>query len=107
MSQAILKNTGQGTAELSGDLSLHSVAALASEGDIQIQAATTSSMSWQLDLQHVGGVSSAGVALFLGWMRLCVARKVTMSIINAPDDMRGILNVCNLNSVFEPILTDG
>lgn len=106
MSQVMLKNTGQGTAELSGDLSLHTVAALASDGDIQIQAAATSTQTWRLDLQHVGGVSSAGVALLLGWVRLCAARKVTMSIINAPDDMRGILDVCNLESVFEPVLTD-
>lgn len=100
-----LKSTGQGTAELSGDLTLHTVADLVSQGEIEIEATATSAITtWQLDLQNVGRFSSAGVALLLSWLRLCVARNITMSVINAPEDMRGILKVCDLEDVFGPII---
>lgn len=107
MPQPMFKNTGQGTAELSGDLTLHTVAALASEGDTDIQnVVQNAGTTWQLDLQHVGRFSSAGVALLLGWLRLCTTGNITMSVINVPTDMRGILSVCDLDSVFEPVITD-
>lgn len=106
MSQPRLKDTGLGTAELSGDLTLHTVAELATVGEADIQTVVQNSgRTWQLDLQNVGRFSSAGVALLLGWLRLCQQHNIEMSIIHAPDDMRGILNVCDLDELFESVIT--
>jgi phospholipid transport system transporter-binding protein len=53
-----------------------------------------------IDLSGVGRVDSAGVALLLEWVRDAHANQATLSFINAPAQMRAIIDFCALNDVI-------
>lgn len=53
-----------------------------------------------IDLSGVQRVDSAGVALLLEWVRDAHASQATLSFINAPAQMRAIIDFCALNDVI-------
>ncbi|MES1941944.1 sulfate transporter/antisigma-factor antagonist STAS [Salinisphaera sp. T5B8] len=59
-----------------------------------------------IDLSGVKRVDSAGVALLLEWVRDAHARHATLSFINAPAQMRAIIDFCALNDVIRLRATD-
>ena len=53
-----------------------------------------------IDLSGVERVDSAGVALLLEWVRDAHANHASLSFINAPAQMRAIIDFCALNDVI-------
>lgn len=53
-----------------------------------------------IDLSDVGRVDSAGVALLLEWVRDAHVSNATLSFINAPAQMRSLIDFCALNDVI-------
>ena len=53
-----------------------------------------------IDLSGVKRVDSAGVALLLEWVRDAHANQASLSFINAPAQMRAIIDFCALNDVI-------
>lgn len=54
-----------------------------------------------IDLSGVQRVDSAGVALLLDWVRDARAAHATLSFVNAPAQMRAIIDFCALNDVIQ------
>lgn len=53
-----------------------------------------------IDLSDVTRVDSAGVALLLEWVRDAHAAQASLSFVNAPAQMRAIIDFCALNDVI-------
>lgn len=53
-----------------------------------------------IDLADVTRADSAGVALLLEWIRDAKHEGATLSFINAPEQMRAIINFCGLDEVI-------
>ena len=100
MTAPVLTSSATDSAALSGDLTLHTVTALIADGERAIAAAPA---QWTLDLSGVNRFSSAGVALLLNWMRVCVSQNKSLRLVNIPEDMRAIISVCDLEDVFAPL----
>ena len=100
MTTPALKQVSSDQAALSGDLTLHTVTSVISEGEEAIGKAST---QWTLDLSDVGRFSSAGVALLLNWLRVCETQNKSLRLKNIPDDMQAIIDVCDLEGVFAPL----
>jgi len=100
MTTPALKQVSSDQAALSGDLTLHTVTSVISEGEQAIGKATK---EWTLDLSGVGRFSSAGVALLLNWLRVCETQNKSLRLQNIPDDMQAIIDVCDLEGVFVPL----
>lgn len=84
-------------AHLSGDLTLVTVTPLVAQGEALIQQASD---TWQIDLQNVGRVSSAAVALLLDWVRYANRVGKHIRLQHLPDDMRPIIAISDLESLF-------
>lgn len=97
-----LKVSSDGVAMVSGDLTLHTVASLIESGEQAMKGADGKLM---IDLADVSQFSSAGVALILNWLRYAQTLDVTLQIRNPPSDLPAIIDVCDLDEVFEPVLT--
>lgn len=85
-------------ASLQGDLTLMSVVPLVAQGEALIDQAQNG--VWCLDLQGVQRVSSAAVALLLDWLRYANSAHVQLQLQHIPDEMRPIIAVSDLVSVF-------
>lgn len=53
-----------------------------------------------IDLGGVTHSDSAGVALLLEWIRDAQAAEATLRFVNAPSQMRAIIDFCGLNDVI-------
>jgi len=102
MSAPSLSVDKTGDIQVAGDLTLHTVASLIKPGQDAI-AQTQGKMV--VDLADVSRFSSAGVALILNWLRAAEAHKVSLMIKNPPADLPAIIEVCDLDAVFEPVLS--
>lgn len=85
-------------ARLSGDLTLYSVAVLVEPGERLIDQAQGD--TWHLDLASVSSVSSAAVALLLDWLRYATQVGVRLQLQHIPDDMRPIIAISDLETLF-------
>lgn len=101
MAAAELRSTDDNRAQLSGDLLNTTVVAVVEAGKQQIAQAGS---RWTLDMSGVERVSSAGVALLLEWLRAAQQHKVELKIENLPGHMQPILEISDLEPLFEPLL---
>lgn len=102
MSAPSLSVDKTGDIQVAGDLTLHTVASLIKPGHEAIAQAQGQVV---VDLAAVSRFSSAGVALILNWLRAAEAHKVSLMIKNPPADLPAIIEVCDLDAVFEPVLS--
>ncbi|GAA6144571.1 STAS domain-containing protein [Thalassolituus maritimus] len=101
--QPRLDTASAGEVQVSGDLTLHTVSGLIVDGQKAIRSAQG---ELDINLADVSRFSSAGVALLLNWLRTAEAANVAVTIKHPPKDMPAILEVCDLNAVFQPVLSD-
>ena len=101
MAAAELRNTDANRAQLLGDLLNTTVVAVVDAGKQQI---TQADSRWTLDMSGVERVSSAGVALILEWLRTAQQNNIELRIENLPPHMRPILEISDLEPLFEPLL---
>ena len=102
MVQAVLISQSDGSYLLEGDITLDTVTQLVKEGRASIKA--FSGNQWQVDLSGVKSFSSAGVALLLDWLRYAQKKGKQMTIINPPASLRGITQVCGLDTIFSEVI---
>lgn len=98
---AYIKRLDASRAELGGNLTNESVVSLVAEGNELLKSAQT---EWVLDMSQVNKVSSAAVALLLEWLRSAINNRIEFKIEHLPDHMRPIMEISDLNAVFEPLL---
>ncbi|WP_430461390.1 STAS domain-containing protein [Thalassolituus sp. LLYu03] len=98
---AQIKHIDDHLAEVQGDLLLGTVTDLLTEGNNLLARAGG---QWTVSLAGVGQVSSAGVALLLEWMRTASRLNVQLSIRDLPEHMKPIINISDLDGVFESVL---
>jgi len=98
---AELQAKNSSSAALTGDLNAASVVALVEPGKQLIQQ---SGDEWQLDMASVGRVSSAAVALLLEWLRTANSSGVAMTVVNVPENLLPIIQVSDLEAVFDGVL---
>lgn len=98
---AVLTKVNANMAALSGDLSHASVLAVLPQG---LQLLAQAESEWQLDLQQVGQLSSAAVALLLEWLRAAQQLNKTLVLRNFPASMWPLIRISDLEPVFEPLL---
>lgn len=92
---------GSDLALLSGSLNLKTVGGLLTQGNLLIAAAQ---QEWTLDMSAVEGVSSAGAALLVEWLKQSTVLKKPFYIKNFPESLRPILEVSDLMALFTPLL---
>ena len=88
-------------AELSGSLLASTVVSVLPTGEKLIRAAAG---EWTVNMAAVTDVSSAGVALLLEWLRCATAAGVSFHIENLPEHMKPIIDISDLDALFEPLL---
>ncbi|MCD8523583.1 MAG: STAS domain-containing protein [Saccharospirillaceae bacterium] len=88
-------------AELSGSLLASTVVSVLAAGEKLIRTAPG---EWTLNMAGVTGVSSAGVALLLEWLRCATAANVSFHIENLPAHMKPIIDISDLGGLFDPLL---
>lgn len=88
-------------AELNGELLFDSVTPLLSSGRDLMAA---SGGEWCVDMAGVSRASSVGVALLLDWIRYASQTGVDIRIKAMPDLLKPIINVSDLDELFEPLL---
>ncbi|MGB1091179.1 MAG: STAS domain-containing protein [Oceanobacter sp.] len=88
----------KGQARLSGDLNMDTVPDLLQPGRDAILAAGN---VFKLDLSSVDAVSSAAVALLIDWIRVAGNSDVKLEVSGLPAQMRSIIQVSDLESLFE------
>lgn len=93
----------EGEIQVSGDLTLYTVSGLILDGQKAIRSAQDRLV---INLSGVSHFSSAGVALLLNWLRTAETENVVVTIKHPPRDMPAILDLCDLNGVFQPVLLD-
>jgi len=101
MAVAELRKISDQKAELQGDLLNTTVVAVIAPGKTLMAQAGG---HWTLDMSGVERVSSAGVALLLEWLRESKRLQQTFKIENLPAHMRPILDISDLEPLFEPLL---
>jgi len=101
MSKAELRMTNSSSACLSGDLLNSTVTAVVEPGKHLLAKAGD---CWTLDMSGVERVSSAGVALILEWLRAANSQNTSLKIQNLPDHMKPIIDISDLQPVFDPLL---
>ncbi len=102
MTAPSLSVAASGEIRVEGDLTLHTVASLVKPGHDAIAQANGRVI---IDFAAVSRFSSAGVALILNWLRAAEAKKVALTIKNPPADLPAIIEVCDLDEVFGPVLS--
>jgi len=98
---AELKRIDDGRAELSGNLLHSTVTSIMQQGKNLIAACGG---SWTVDMQGVDKVSSSGVALVLEWLRVAEGHGYALKIRNLPEHMRPIIDISDLDPLFESLL---
>lgn len=101
MAVAELRMSSSDCACLSGDLINDTVVTVIEPGKNLLQKAGD---RWTVDMAGVDRVSSAGVALLLEWLRAANAAKVEFKIVNLPEHMRPIIEISDLEPLFESVL---
>ena len=91
-----------GTVQLQGELTVHTVTPLLEQGRSMTAAADG---NWTLDLSpQTGHFSSAAVALLLDWLRLCEASGKTLAVINPPQQFGAMITICGLDDIFSSVV---
>lgn len=101
MSKAELRMIHPSSASLSGDLLNNTVTDVVESGKHLLEKAGD---CWTVNMSDVERVSSAGVALILEWLRHANSNNITLKIQNLPDHMKSIIDISDLQPVFEPLL---
>ena len=88
------------SAKLSGDLSMHSVAALLPQGLALLHKAQN---VWTIDMSEVQQVSSGAVALLLEWLKAAEASGKKLELQGLPEHMQAIIAISELEPLFAPL----
>ncbi|MDX1453928.1 MAG: STAS domain-containing protein [Gammaproteobacteria bacterium] len=83
---------------LAGPMTLETAAGLRVEGDDWLQAEAGAVRT--LDLGKVTAVDSAAIALLLEWQRLARQRSLQLDVVNAPDRIRKIASISDLEAMI-------
>jgi len=86
-----------GCYQVHGNLGFDTVVSLHKQVDIMRHDAP----EVRIDLQSVGRVDSAGLALMLDWVEQAAASHKTIRWLNIPDQMTRLIRVNRLEHVFE------
>lgn len=98
---AVLTKLDANTAALSGDLTHVSVVDVLPQG---LQLLAQAESEWLLDMQQVGQLSSAAVALLLEWLRAANKANKSLVLRNFPQHLWPLIRISDLETVFDPLL---
>ncbi len=96
MSAAQLIADGAGNIRLCGVLSFTTVPGLLEN----VKSLTDDTPSLQVDLREISHTDSAGLALFIEWIRLAKTRNQTLRFVHMPEQMRSLARVSNLDTLL-------
>lgn len=98
MSLAKIEMTGDGTVQVSGELTFNTVTALKEQAE---KLFTGKAGDLSIDLGGVNRADSAGLALLIEWLRWAHEHGVALHLHRMPEQMRTIAAASDL----EPVLT--
>ncbi|MDY7220418.1 STAS domain-containing protein [Denitrificimonas sp. JX-1] len=98
MSQATISMDDQGVIQISGILDHNNGGPLREQGQRLIQNSRASKV--QINCAGVTKSSSVGLALLLAFMRDCQSEGKAVELIQLPEDMRKIAQVCGLSDIL-------
>lgn len=106
MSSAAISSDVEGVLHLTGVLDYSTGAALREQGQALIDKSTAATL--QINCAGVEKSSSVGLALLLAYMRDAQQAGKTIELLQLPEDMRKIAQVCGLTEMLdiEPIALD-
>jgi len=97
MSQAQIEITGEGTVQVSGELTFSTVTALNRQAD-KLFASKSGDLT--IDLGGVSRADSAGLALLIEWMRWAHQRGIGLRFHRMPGQMRTIAAASDLDPIL-------
>ena len=98
---ALLTKVNANMAALSGDLTHITVVDVLPQG---LRLLAQAESEWVLDMQNVGQLSSAAVALLLEWLRAANQANKTLALRNFPQHLWPLIRISDLEPVFDPLL---
>ncbi len=83
--------------QVSGDLEFENVVQLKQQGESLL---STISGNCEIDLSKVGQAGSAALSLLLSWLRFAESRNVRLDFLHVPENLLGVAQVSELDSVL-------